>query len=184
MSTRMRRSRLDSPRQHGVGPGLRRWTIPAIGALTPIGLIIVNIAAFIVHHLDQFRLGISALAFVSGMMLNTWTALKIYHVAKRRFPDNNLLHDRNQEIVLVGVMAVITAISFVEAWFCYNGLSKEADLPNLPTFVLGIVAVAIPIFLQGAFGRLLRERGPALGQQRVEGYPTPPPAPGDTYKQL
>src|SRR6202035_3192747 len=107
MTSRARRSELDLPRRGGIAAGLRRWTIPAIGALTPVGLIVVNIAAFIVHHLAQFRLGISALAFVSGLMLNTWTALKIYNVAKRRFPDSNLLHDRNQEIVLVGVMAVI-----------------------------------------------------------------------------
>ena len=32
-----------------VAAGLRRWTIPAIGALTPVGLIVVNIAVFIVH---------------------------------------------------------------------------------------------------------------------------------------
>lgn len=167
-----------------MGEALRRWTIPAIGALTPVGLIVVNIAAFIVHHLAEFRLGISVLAFVSGVMLNTWTATKIYGVAKQRFPASNLLHDRNQEIVLVIGMAVIIGISFVEALFAYDGLSNERNLPNAPTFILGIVAVAIPIILQGAFGRMLRERTSSGHGERVDGYPMPPPPPGDGWKPL
>jgi hypothetical protein len=182
MSARMRRKQLDVPRRGGVAAGLRRWTIPAIGALTPVGLIVVNIAAFIVHNLAQFRLGISVLAFVSGLMLNSWTALKIYRVAKLRFPGFGPLQERNHEIVLCVGMAVIIGISFVEALFCYNGLSNERNLPNSPTFILGIVAIAIPILLQEMFGRLLGDRGSDTGE-RVDGYPLPPPpAPGATWK--
>jgi hypothetical protein len=184
MSARARRKQLDVTRRGGLAAGLRRWTIPAIGALTPIGLIVVNIAAFIVHNLAQFRLGISVLAFVSSLMLNSWTALKIYHVLRRRFPDVGPLHERNQEVVLVLGMAVIVAISFVEALFCYSGLSNERDLPNTPTFVLGIVAIAIPILLQALFARLLGDGVPDPGDsERVDGYPLPPPpAPGSTWR--
>jgi hypothetical protein len=182
MSTRTHRSELDLPRQRGVGARLRRWTIPTIGAVTPIGLIIVNIAAFIVHNLAEFRLGISVLAFVSGVMLNAWTALKIYRVAKGRFPHFGPLQDSNQEVVLMIGMALIIAISFVEALFCYNGLSNEANLPNAPTFILGVVAIAIPILLQSVFSRLLGERVDAT-DERFDGYPLPPPpAPGDTWR--
>jgi hypothetical protein len=178
MSARLRRhSSIDIPRRRGVGAALRRWTIPTIGALTPVGLIVVNIAAFIVKHLDQFRWTISVLAFVSGLMLNSWTAMKIYRVAKLRFPNGGILHDRNQEVVLVIGIAVIAAISFVEALFCYNGLSNEANLPNAATFILGIVAVAIPIVLQGLFGRILRDRDRHEGDDRVQEYPLPPPPP-------
>ncbi|HEX4754883.1 MAG TPA: hypothetical protein VH661_03910 [Candidatus Dormibacteraeota bacterium] len=183
MSSRTRRSELDLPSRHGIGPSLRRWTIPAIGAVTPVGLIVVNIAAFIVRNLPQFRLGISVLAFVSGLMLNAWAGLKIYRVAKLRFPRFSLLHDRNQEVVLVVGMALIAGISFVEALFCYNGLSNEANLPNAPTFILGIVAIAIPILLQAVFGKLLLERNDQRRDERVDGYPLPPPpAPGDTWR--
>jgi hypothetical protein len=177
----MRRKQLDVPRRGGVAAGLRRWTIPAIGAVTPIGLIVVNIAAFIVNNLPQFRLGISVLAFVSGLMLNSWAGLKIYRIARARFPGFGLVHERNQEVVLMVGMAAIIGISLVEALFCYNGLSNERDLPNAPTFVLGIVAIAIPILLQGVFARLLGDRGTDTGE-RVDGYPLPPPpAPGATW---
>jgi hypothetical protein len=183
MSTRrLRHSELDLTRERGLGATLRRWTIPTIGAVTPIGLIVVNIAAFIVHNLPQFRLGISVLAFVSSLMLNSWTAMKIYRIAKRRWPHVGLLEDSNQEVVLVVGMALIIAISFVEALFCYNGLSNEANLPNAPTFILGVVAIAIPILLQGLFARLLGDRGDST-DERVDGYPLPPPAaPGETWR--
>ena len=186
MRSRSRRDRFDVTRQRGVGANMRRWTIPVIGALTPVGLIVVNIAAFIVHHLDQFRLGISVLAFISGVMLNCWTALKIYNVGKGRYPDHSLLHDRNQEIVLVAGLLVIIVISFVEALFCYTGLSNEKDLPNAATFYLGVVAIAIPIILQGAFGRVSRAQSRAAAGQRTDGYPKPPPAPApdDGWKRL
>lgn len=176
MRSRSRQARFDVPRQHGLAARLRRWTIPAIGALTPIGLIVVNIAAFIVNHLDQFRLGISVLAFVSSMMLNSWTALKIYHIAKLRWPHNGLLDDRNQEVVLVAGIFLMIAISFVEALFCYNGLGSQKDLPNAATFYLGVVAIAIPILLQALFGRMSRGHSTVL-VDRVDGYPSPPPPP-------
>ncbi len=182
MPARVRRTEFGVPRRHGVGAALRRWTIPAIGALTPVGLIAVNISAFIVQHLAAFRLGISVLAFVSSLMLNSWTAMKIYRVGARRFPRYGLLQEHNQEVVLVIGMAVIAAISFVEALFCYNGLSDERNLPNSATFILGVVAIAIPILLQGLFSRLLASRSRDKAGERVDGYPLPPPpAPGSTW---
>ena len=36
-----------------MGPFLKRWTIPIIGALTPAALIVVNIAVFIVKNLPE-----------------------------------------------------------------------------------------------------------------------------------
>ena len=180
MSARARRRELDLHRRGGIASGLRRWTIPAIGALTPVGLIVVNIAAFIVHHLAEFRLGISVLAFVSGLMLNAWTALKIYHVARRRFPHFAPLDERNQEVVLMAGMAVVIAVSFVEALLCYDGLSNERNLPNAPTFFLGIVAIAIPILLQAVFQRILDRRGDA---KPADLQPQPPPVTGAPWNQ-
>src|SRR5215472_18812255 len=86
---------------HGLLPFLKRWTIPIIGALTPLGLIAVNISVFVVKNLAEFRWGITILAFVSSVMLNSWAALNIYRTFQRRAPDHALVSDRNQELVLV-----------------------------------------------------------------------------------
>ncbi len=163
----------DGPR--GLGPFLKRWTIPIIGAITPVGLIVVNIAAFIVKHLSEFRWSITAAAFVSSMMLNSWMAVNVYRVLQRRRPDHSLVQERNQEVVLVGGVGGVIVVSVLAALFCYWGLSDPNSLPNGATFFSGAVAIAIPIVLDAVFAR---GRGGRRGEGRVtrgpQGTPSPP----------
>lgn len=166
------------PRRRTPAEALKRWTIPTIGALTPVGLIVVNLAAFVDHHLAEFRLIITALAFVSGMMLNSWAALKIYRVARRHMPSNPLVQDRNQELVLVAGMLVVIAGALLTALFCYQGLSDERSLPNKSTFITGVVAILAPILLQGLFDRALSGDSRSRRERRGGGLPPPPPPPG------
>lgn len=157
---------------------VRQWIIPTIGAVTPIALIAVNLAAFIVHHLAEFRVLITALAFVSAMMLNSWTGLRGYRRFKDRHGGHALVHDSNQDIVLIVGMALIIVISAVTAVFCYLGLSNERDLPNVTTFLTGVLAILVPIVLQRFFNSgsadsaVARPVGGAL-----PGVPPIPPAP-------
>jgi hypothetical protein len=161
-------------------PGrVRRWAIPALGAVTPVALIVVNIAVFIVKHLAAFRWSIAILAFVSGMMLNSWMGLKIYRLFQARYRENALVSDVNQDIVLIGGMAVIIAVSFITALFCYLGLANEASLPNAMTFLTGIFAIAVPFTFQFIFERVLG-RAPKRGAGlKANPFPTaiPPPPP-------
>src|SRR5207244_4026533 len=141
--------------------------IPIIGALTPIGLIVVNISVFIVRHLSEFRWSISILAFVSGIMLNSWAALNVYRVLQRRRPDHALVKESNQELVLVGGMALVIAAAFLTALFCYMGLSSQQDLPNAVTFLTGAAAFLVPILLQLVFRRGLRPGVPTGPRRRT-----------------
>jgi small-conductance mechanosensitive channel len=156
---------------------LKRWTIPIVGAVTPVGLIVVNIAAFIVKHLAEFRWTIAILAFVSSLMLNTWAGLNIYRTLQRRRPDHALVHERNQEIVLVLGMLVIIVAAFLTALFCYLGLSSEANLPNGLTFITGVVAILVPIVLQAFFRGSLRRQVRRERLKSVGGLPPTPPPP-------
>src|SRR5579859_7275041 len=106
------------PERTGAGAAFKRWTIPVIGALTPTALIVVNIAVFIAKNLTEFRWTISILAFVSGLMLNSWAGLNIYRMLQQRRPDHPIVRERNQEIVLVIGMAVIIIAAFLTALFC------------------------------------------------------------------
>ena len=136
----------------------RRWLVPMIGAITPVGLIIVNIAAFIVHHLQGFRLIIAVLAFISGLMLNSWTALRVFQVLRTRAPDHGLVQERNQELVIIGGMAIVIVGAGATAWFCYQGLASDSNLPNPITFITGVVAVLIPVGIREFSNRILRRR--------------------------
>ena len=155
----------------------RRRIIPIIGAVTPVGLIVVNIAAFIVKHLVEFRWTIAILAFVSALMLNSWAGLNIYRVLQRRRPDHALVHERNQEVVLVGGMAVIIIVAFLTALFCYLGLSNPNDLPNGLTFITGVLAILVPILLQAAFRGAYRRQPPTRLDAGISSYAPPPLTP-------
>ena len=148
-------SQWDKPVRRRRG-GLRYWIFPVIGGLTPTALIIVNIAAFIVHNLNTLRLIIAVMAFVSGMMLNSWAGLSVYRWFKKRYREHPMVHDSNQDVVLISGMAIIIIVSGLTAWFCYNGLSQEKNLPNSQTFLLGVVSILIPIVLRIFFDKSQR----------------------------
>jgi chromate transport protein ChrA len=176
-----RSSRQADDRPRGLVPFLKRWTIPAIGAITPVGLIVVNIAAFITKHLAEFRWTITVAAFVSSMMLNSWMAMNVFRVLQRRRPDHSLVQDRNQELVLVGGVAVVILLSVLAALFCYWGLSDPNSLPNGATFFSGALAIALPIVLQGVFARGRATRAGGTVDARVtsgpRGNPSAAPVP-------
>lgn len=172
------RSVTAEPERTGVGAFLKRWMIPLIGALTPTALIVVNIAVFIVKNLTEFRITISILAFVSGLMLNSWAGLNIYRMLKLRRPDHPLVHERNQEVVLVLGMAVIIIAAFLTALFCYLGLSDYNHLPNGLTFFTGVLSAAVPILLRAAFHRgVPKGRGGGTSQQQISTVAGLPPSP-------
>ena len=172
-----------APRRHGFLPFVKRWMIPIIGALTPLGLIVVNISVFIVKHLSEFRWSISILAFVSSLMLNSWAGLNVYRIVQRRRPDSALVKESNQELVLVGGLAVIIAAAFLTALFCYLGLSSEQGLPNVVTFLTGAIAFLVPILLQLMFRRGLRAKRPERTGTYVGGLPSQQRPPGSGVPQ-
>ncbi|HEV7679753.1 MAG TPA: hypothetical protein VGQ42_14405 [Candidatus Dormibacteraeota bacterium] len=157
---------------------MKRWTIPIIGAVTPVGLIVVNIAAFIVKNLSAFRWSITVAAFVSSMMLNSWMAINVYRMLQRRRPDHALVQERNQEWVLIGGVALVLIVSVLTALFCYLGLNDPNSLPNAATFFSGAAAIALPIVLQSVFARS-RRGGREAGNSRITSGPrgTPPGSP-------
>jgi chromate transport protein ChrA len=174
-----------APERTGIGGNLKRWTIPIIGALTPTALIVVNISAFIVNNLQQFRWTISILAFVSAIMLNSWAGLNIYRLLQQRRPDHPLVSERNQELVLVFGMAVIIIAAFLTALFCYFGLSSYKDLPNGLTFFTGVLSAAVPILLRAAFQRGIRRRNRGDSQiTTVAGVPPSGPLPPPTSSSV
>jgi chromate transport protein ChrA len=176
-----RTSRQADDRPRGLVPFLKRWTIPIIGAITPVGLIVVNIAAFIVKHLSEFRWSITVAAFVSSMMLNSWMAVNVYRMLQRRRPNHALVQERNQELALVGGVGLVIIFSVAAAVLCYWGLNDPNSLPNGATFFSGALAIALPIVLQALFARGRRSRGGGAIDARVtpgpRGTPSPPPPP-------
>lgn len=163
-------------RRRRIGRFLKKWTIPVVGGVTPVGLMVINIAAFLVKHLDQFRWAIAVLAFLSGMMLNTYVGLNLYRWVQRRAPDFALVKQQNEELMVAVGMGVITVITFVFAYLTYVNLTVD-NIPGGFTFVYGTVQIATAVVIKLFFDRDRdRHRTPAPATSRSPAQPPSPPA--------
>src|SRR6202171_3795035 len=61
-----------------------RRLLLAAGIITPVGILIVNAAAFVMRNLQQFRIGIAVCALISSLVLNGLTASWLLRLAGRR----------------------------------------------------------------------------------------------------
>ncbi len=53
-----------------------RLLLVVIGIITPIGILVVNGAAFVMRNLAQFRIGIAVCALISSLVLRrSWSSL-------------------------------------------------------------------------------------------------------------
>lgn len=170
-----------------IGRFVRNWTIPVIGGITPVALILINIAVYINDNLHVIRWVIAVMAFVSGMILNSWWVLQAYRWVQQRWPHWSVVHQRNQEMALVIGMSGVTIFSFLTALFCFYGLGSSKNLPNAPTFWYGALQIALPFAAKAYFDRA--ERRAAKRNLRAGGAahpnlagsgpgPTPPSWPG------
>ncbi len=125
--------------------------MPAIGSVTPVGLIAVNVAEFIAQHLADFRWAITVLAFVSGTMLNSWVLLGIYAPWAERHPEHPLAREENREVVLIFGMLLVLVASGLTALFCYMGLANAHNLPNELTLLTAVIAIGLPFALRAFF---------------------------------
>ena len=62
---------------------VRESVLLTLGVITPIGILAVNVSAFVMTHLAEFRMGIAALALLSGLVLNGLTAWWLLRLASR-----------------------------------------------------------------------------------------------------
>src|SRR5438105_14664019 len=61
-----------------------RVLLLVIGIITPVGILVVNAAAFVMRNLQQFRIGIAVCALISSLVLNGLTASWLLRLAGRR----------------------------------------------------------------------------------------------------
>ena len=181
----MARIRTTSPalprRRRGVGAFLKQWTIPVIAGVPPLALMVINIAAFLVQHIEQFRWTVAVLAFLSGMMINSYIALNLFRLVQRHFPNLGIFHPSNEEIVVALGMGAITVISFLVAFFSYRGLDAH-NLPDKFTFIYGtgsiLGAVIVKLFFDKERTRPAPPRSGVADRQPAGAMKSGPPSSG------
>jgi hypothetical protein len=143
----------------GTMRGMRRSTrarlLAALAVITPAGLVSVNVAAYVMANLAAFRLAITVSAVVSTIVLNGITAVAGYRLLEARFKDHGWLgwlfqprHVLSNAVCGAFLLIVVAAIG---GELTYRGLSDPRQLPNLSTFIAGLLGLAVPLVLAALF---------------------------------
>ncbi len=119
-----------------------RLLLVVIGIITPIGILVVNGAAFVMRNLQQFRIGIAVFALISSLVLNGLTASWLLRLAGRRSIGIYLQH---QEWATIIATIVVLATSIGAAIFTYIGMSNPSHLPDTLSVLTALAALLVPI---------------------------------------
>jgi hypothetical protein len=113
-----------------------------VGVITPVGILVVNGAAFIMRNLAQFRIGIAACALISSLVLNGLTASWLLRLAGRREISIYVQH-RDWATIVATIVVIGTSIG--AAIFTYIGMSNPAHLPDGLAVITSLLALLVPL---------------------------------------
>jgi cytochrome c biogenesis protein CcdA len=121
---------------------MREAVFLVIGLSTPLGILAVNGSAFIMDHLEQFRVAIGICALASGLSLNglgAWAALS----RGRRFaPD---LYAEYRYWLVSGAVLFVIAWSVLGAYLTYESMKDRHQLPNLYAVLTALWLIFLPV---------------------------------------
>lgn len=115
-----------------------------VGIATPIGILAVNGAAFVMGHLAAFRVVIAACALISSLLLNGITALWVLRSVSAGF--SSLYSEYRTWLVGLAVLVVLATSGFA-AYFTYVGMQDPKHLPNQVAVITAVLALGIPFAL-------------------------------------
>jgi hypothetical protein len=121
---------------------MREVVFLVIGLSTPLGILAVNGSAFVMDHLEQFRVAIGICALASGLSLNglgAWAALS----RGRRFaPD---LYAEYRYWLVSGAVLFVIAWSVLGAYLTYESMKDRHQLPNLYAVLTALWLIFLPV---------------------------------------
>jgi hypothetical protein len=126
-----------------------------VGVATPIGILAVNFAAFVMGHLQAFRLAIAACALVSSVLLNGLTALWVLRAVAAR-ASSLYTEYRNWLVGAAGL--IVLASSAFAAYFTYVGMQDPRHLPNQVAVITAVLALGVPFVLTWVGRRVSQQR--------------------------
>ena len=119
--------------------------------LTPVGILAVNASAFVMVHLQAFRVGIAACALVSGLVLNGLTAWWLLRLASRNAPP---LY-REYRIWAIGAGVLIVLLTAAGGgYLTYLGLRDPRRLPDALSVIVATFMLALPFAVSVAARRI------------------------------
>ena len=130
---------------------LRESVLLALGVITPLGILAVNVSAFVMSHLAQFRIGIAALALLSGLVLNGLTAWWLLRLASRSAAPLFAEYRR----WAIGAAVLIVALTAAGGgYLTYLGMRDPRHLPDTLSMVVATIMLLLPLAVTFAGRRL------------------------------
>jgi len=133
----------------------------AIGVTTPMAVLAVNGAAFVMRHLVQFRAGIASAALISSLLLNSVVAFAVIRFAQRNVP---LLYAEYKRWALGLAVVIVGGTSGAAAYLTYLGMDDPKRLPDRTAIFASVLALGVPFAVNYIARRYVRRReldGPA-----------------------
>jgi hypothetical protein len=153
---------------------LREGVLLTVGVITPLGILAVNISAFVMVHLDQFRVGIAACALISGLVLNGLTAWWLLRLASRNAPPLF----REYRMWAIGVAVLIVLLTAAGGgYLTYLGMRDPKRLPDSLSVVVATFMLLLPLAVTFA-GRRLAGMGGIIPVDEPTGKEKSPPRRG------
>jgi len=119
--------------------------------LTPVGILAVNASAFVMVHLNAFRIGIAACALLSGLVLNGLTAWWLLRLASRNAPP---LY-REYRIWAIGAAVLLVLLTAGGGgYLTYLGLNDPKRLPDALSVIVATFMLLLPLAVSVAGRRL------------------------------
>jgi hypothetical protein len=130
---------------------IREFILLTLGVVTPVGILAVNVAAFVMANLPAFRLVIACCALVSGLVLNGLTAWWLLRLASRNA--NPLYREyRTWAIGIAVLIVVLTAAG--GGYLTYLGMRDPTHLPDSLSMIVASFMLLLPLAVTYAGRRM------------------------------
>ncbi len=121
---------------------VRESLLLALGVITPVGILAVNISAFVMGHLFALRLIIAGCALVSGLVLNGLTAWWVLRLASK---NANPLYREYRTWLIGAAVIIVAATAGAGGYLTYLGMRDPTRLPDSLSMVVASFMLLLPL---------------------------------------
>ena len=130
---------------------IREFVLLFIGVVTPVGILAVNVSAFVMGHLLAFRIIVAGCALISGLVLNGLTAWWLLRLASRNA--NPLYREyRTWAIGIATLIVILTAAG--GGYLTYLGMRDPSHLPDSLSMIVASFMLLLPLAVTFAGRRM------------------------------
>ena len=121
---------------------LREAVLLGLGVLTPIGILGVNVSAFVMGHLTALRIIVAGCALVSGLVLNGLTAWWVLRLASK---NANPLYREYRTWLIGAAVIIVAATAAAGGYLTYLGMRDPRHLPDSLSMIVASFMLLLPL---------------------------------------